>query len=106
MGCDFCKAKNGIYSSFDQEGYKFDVPFINDIKEGTARIYDGDILIKEIEYKNNKRNGRTRTYHENGAIMEDTYYVDDIKHGISRNFLDDGREMGTISYDMGVRIVS
>ena len=84
--------ENGIYLSEDGEIFKWgidNVPhnFTGEYKEW----YDTNILFSHFFYKNGKKNGIFITYHVNGNIDRQAYYIKGMLWGDVKHFDSNGR---------------
>jgi antitoxin component YwqK of YwqJK toxin-antitoxin module len=96
------------------------VEVINDVWETGARMrasyfVDGQeigwryfdvsgVLLMEYEMQNGKRNGRHRDWHDNGQLCEEGSYVDDKEHGETKQYDENGRQIGSYVMDHGTGI--
>jgi antitoxin component YwqK of YwqJK toxin-antitoxin module len=67
--------------------------FINGLKEGNWEYFNvvTDKVYKEVIYKNNKLNGLSRVFYDNGQIKEEVTYVNDEISGLVKNYFDNGK---------------
>ena len=71
---------------------KDEINMVEGLKHGKAqRFSEEGILIGEFQYKDDKLNGRTKVFNENGIVLKiEGSYVDDKKEGIWKQYNDDG----------------
>jgi len=67
--------------------------FINGLKEGHWEYFNvaTDKVYKEVIYKNNKLNGLSRVFYDNGQVKEEATYVNDEISGLVKNYFDNGK---------------
>jgi len=51
-----------------------------------TQYYDSGKVRAEINYKNGKREGKSRMYFENGVVEEEINFKNDIRHGTYRRY--------------------
>lgn len=97
--------KDGAVIEIDSRGYlSAELYFIDDIPEGTAkRYFYGTNLASVIPYKHGKIDGKKIIYYENsaGKPQEESYYSNDIKHGISKWYTIKGDVVAEYNYVNG-----
>ena len=57
-----------------------------DRKNGIIGLYEGEVLIKKIPYKNGKVHGIVQLYNKEGVCTEETQYLEGKKNGVSRKY--------------------
>lgn len=62
---------------------------------------NGKIEFEENITLDGKKNGATRSYHENGGIRREVYYKNGLLDGIGRNFYDNGKILIESEYENG-----
>jgi antitoxin component YwqK of YwqJK toxin-antitoxin module len=70
-----------------------------------THYYDSDYNIKkeEVEYIDNKRNGRSIKYYDNGNVKEECSMIDNILDGEYKSYYDNGQLKKTFKYRRGKR---
>ena len=67
--------------------------YINQHKEGKWQFYSSTtqgVLISEVEYSGDKKNGLSVKYYPDSSVAEKLYYKNDIKHGEWLKYYPDG----------------
>jgi antitoxin component YwqK of YwqJK toxin-antitoxin module len=67
--------------------------YVNQLKEGKWRFFSvtsNDILISEVEYSGDKKNGPVVKYYSEGKVAEKLFYKNDLKHGECLKYYPDG----------------
>ena len=67
--------------------------YVNQLKEGKWRFFSvtsNDILISEVEYSVDKKNGPVVKYYSEGKVAEKLFYKNDLKHGECLKYYPDG----------------
>ena len=91
--------------TYDSTGYVIKEPFINGIKEGTARgYYPSGELFNESIYIRNRRQGEYKEYHKNGKIAVKGHYKHDNEHGDWIHYRKNGKPEKTVTYKYGKKV--
>lgn len=85
--------------AYDKNGKKDGVWYIYELNEGDGTIY----LREKATYKQGKLNGNL-SYGIQNCTLQDYYYKDDVKHGISREYYPDCQLKYTVEYQEGHKI--
>lgn len=96
--------KDGILIQMDRKGkVTLSEHYRNDKPDGVAISYgqSGDVPLSVIHYSDGKRNGLFRQYYDNGKIQEETFYKDNMKHGMSRWNNKAGQRIAEYNYENG-----
>jgi antitoxin component YwqK of YwqJK toxin-antitoxin module len=67
--------------------------YINQYKEGKWQFYSSTtegVLISEVEYSDDKKNGLSIKYYPDSSVAEKLYYKNDIRHGEWLKYYPDG----------------
>jgi antitoxin component YwqK of YwqJK toxin-antitoxin module len=67
--------------------------YVNQLKEGKWRFYSmtsKDILISDVEYSRDKKNGAVVKYYPDGKVAEKLLYRNDLKYGECLKYYPDG----------------
>jgi antitoxin component YwqK of YwqJK toxin-antitoxin module len=67
--------------------------YVNQLKEGKWRFFSvmtNDVLISEVEYSGDKKNGPVIKYYPDGKVAEKLFYKNDIKNGECLKYYSDG----------------
>ena len=93
--------REGIYKTYSSEGSWREIPFKNDKKEGEGRIYSPNgMILESVVYADNKRNGMYKKYSpKSGQLLLAENYKDDQKDGVTRSYDDKGKLL-SVSYFM------
>jgi antitoxin component YwqK of YwqJK toxin-antitoxin module len=62
------------------------------------RAWNENQICMEYEIKNEKMHGLFRTWHDNGNLCEESFYIDGKEHGINKQYDYDGNFIG--SYEL------
>ncbi len=62
------------------------------------------VLIVENGLKDGYRHGPYRSYHNNGQLNEERFYVNNVEHGIARQYDYDGKLIGSYSMHFGTGV--
>ena len=89
--------KNGksiTYFYDDNKNGRIETPFVDDEIQGTVLYYTNDIIIREENFVNNKKNGITKDYKivdGERILWVETPYENGVKNGISTEYNNDGK---------------
>jgi antitoxin component YwqK of YwqJK toxin-antitoxin module len=67
--------------------------YVNQLKEGKWQFFSSStkgLLVSEVEYSGDKKNGLTVKYYPDSTIAEKIHYVNDLRHGEYLKFYPDG----------------
>ena len=79
-------------SYFPNGNLEYEAEFINEKLDGTSRVWSEDgILISVSEYSNGQPHGKWRTFHLNEKLMHETTYFHSQKHGYERWYYENGQ---------------
>lgn len=96
--------KDGILIQMDRKGkVTLTEHYQKDKLDGVAISYgqSGDVPLSVINYTGGRKNGLFRQYYDNGKIQEETWYRDDLKHGLSRWNNKTGQRIAEYNYEDG-----
>ena len=97
-------AKDGISIQFDRKGK---ISLVENYKNGLAHgqtVYYSqfnETPVSETEYAHGKKNGLYRQYYDNAKIQEESWFVDDLKNGLSRWNNKNGQRVAEYNYKAG-----
>lgn len=75
--------------------------YVNQLKEGKWQFFSSStkgLLVSEVEYSGDKKNGLTVKYYPDSTIAEKIHYVNDLRHGEYLKFYPDGTMTLKTSY--------
>lgn len=75
--------------------------YVNQLKEGKWQFFSSStkgLLVSEVEYSGDKKNGLTVKYYPDSTIAEKIHYVNDLRHGEFLKFYPDGTMTLKTSY--------
>lgn len=61
-------------------------------------------LTMEYTLKNNQMHGLFRTWHSNGVLCEESYYLEGKEHGVAKQFNAHGELIGTYQMNYGTGV--
>ncbi len=97
--------KNGYSIGIDVAGfYNRKETYVNDTLNGTSLIYTNAGAPKihsQTDYKMGKLNGLKKIYYPDGGLQEEGYFVNNMRHGISRWYTTDGKLSIEYNYKYG-----
>ncbi len=67
--------------------------YVNRLKEGKWQFFSSStkgLLVSEVEYSGDKKNGLTVKYYPDSTIAEKIHYMNDLRHGECLKFYPDG----------------
>jgi uncharacterized protein len=93
---------DGYWKTYDDSGQlRSEGNRVDFMLDGLWKFYNGEgIIVLEINYKNDKKNGIRRAVEEE-FIVEETF-KDDLKHGTTTFFFPDGKIQRTLTYQEGL----
>lgn len=75
--------------------------YVNQLKEGKWQFFSSStkgLLVSEVEYSGDKKNGLTVKYYPDSTIAEKIHYVNDLRHGEYLKFYPEGTMTLKTSY--------
>ena len=79
-------------SYFPNGNLEYEAEFVNEKLDGTSRVWSEDgILLSVSEYSNGQPHGKWRTFHPNEKLMHETTYFHSQKHGYERWYYENGQ---------------
>ncbi len=96
--------KEGILIQMDRKGkVTLTEHYRNDKLDGVAISYgqSADVPLSVIHYADGMKNGLFRQYYDNGKIQEETWFRDNLKHGLSRWNNKTGQRVAEYNYENG-----
>ena len=81
---------------------EYEAEYLNNKLDGISRYWTEDgILISESEYSNGQENASWKKYHPNGSLMNDTEYFHGKKHGFEKWYYENGNLKSEVQYKFG-----
>jgi len=94
----------GVKRFYEGEILKKEVTYKNGIKEGLNKnYYDDGKLKRTIWYENNLKEDTAKWYYTDGGVYRATPYMNDKIHGIQTKYHKNGKVMAEIPYQHGLR---
>ena len=79
-------------SYFPNGNLEYEAEFVNNKLDGTSRVWSEDgTLLSESEYTNGQPNGVWRTFHPSEKLKYETTYFHSQKHGYERWYYENGQ---------------
>ncbi|UUV20927.1 toxin-antitoxin system YwqK family antitoxin [Paenimyroides aestuarii] len=98
------KADGSVYTVFYNGKKKMsEGVYINKMREGIWKIYhvDGQNIMAEEPYKNDKLHGVKKAYYSSGKLSEELEYKNGIEDGISNQYAENGVKIKETHYKNG-----
>ena len=90
--------KEGLFLEFNASNQLWRrCTFHNDVRYGEYREYSGAIVRENRNYENGKLEGVSRTFYDDGKVLEEAYYKDGLREGVSKWYDQNGNL--TIQYE-------
>ncbi len=98
------KADGTVYTVFYKGKKKMSEGlYVNKLREGIWKIYhvDGETVMAEEPYKNDKINGVKKAYYSSGKLSEELEYKNGVEDGISNQYAENGVKIKETQYVNG-----
>lgn len=93
----------GPWIFYNEEGSKtVEINYEEGLKNGMQKTFRNDVVVKEENYVNDKLQGFTRLYYDDGALKEEIPFVDGKEKGEGYGYEKDGRIITLYTYKAGV----
>ena len=93
-------------SYFPNGNLEYEAEFINEKLDGTSRVWSEDGTLKsESEYSNGQPHGEWKIFHPNQKLKYETTYFHSQKHGYERWYYENGQLKSEKKYEYGKPII-
>ena len=89
-------------SYFPNGNLEYEAEFVNEKLDGTSRVWSEDgTLLSVSEYSNGRPHGKWRTFHPNEKLMHASTYFHGQKHGYERWYYENGQLKSEQNFNYG-----
>ena len=89
-------------SYFPNGNLEYEAEFVNEKLDGTSRVWSEDgILISISQYSNGKPHGSWKTFHRNNNLNYETTYFHNQKHGYEKWYYENGQLKSEQKFNYG-----
>ena len=93
-------------SYFPNGNLEYEAEFINEKLDGTSRVWSEDgTLLSVSEYSNGRPHGKWKIFHPNKKLKCETTYFHSQKHGYERWYYENGQLKSEKKYEYGKPII-
>ena len=92
---------DSLYDDIDID-FAFESSYKSGFKNGIAKYYRNEILLSEINYKNNKYNGMAIEYYESGELRNKSNFRNGKLNGTSLSYHKNGNIEVEVNYNDGI----